>query len=32
MTLDAPKPIRLNVEIIDRLLIARLDLDPQSMS
>lgn len=29
---DATKPIRLSVDIIDRLLIARLDLDPQSMS
>ncbi|GJE98441.1 Ubiquitin conjugation factor E4 [Phanerochaete sordida] len=29
---DAPKPIRLHSDIIDRLLIARLELDPQGMS
>ncbi|KAI0697911.1 ubiquitin conjugation factor E4 [Cytidiella melzeri] len=29
---DVSSPLRLNVEIIDRLLIARLELDPQGMS
>ena len=30
--LGVTKPFRLNVDIIDRLLIARLDLNPQGMS
>lgn len=29
---DATQPIPINSEIIDRLLIARLEIDPQSMS